>query len=73
MKGRLFIAWAMRILPALADQLNLGRETLFDRLASAWIDGHASEAAELVRKIDSLVHPWAVPSLPLPLTPFQQG
>ncbi len=65
--------WAKRVLSALADQLSLSRESLIDRLAWAWIDGHSSEAVALVQKIDALLHPRPVPALPLPVTPFLQG
>ncbi len=59
---------AKRVLLALADELRMSREQLIDRLASAWIDGHTVEAENLVRAMDSILHPRSL-SLPPPPAP----
>ncbi len=62
---------AKRVFAALAEEVSLSREALIDRLAAAWIDRHAVEAAEMVRQVDRLLHAERgarVPELPLPPT-----
>jgi len=58
---------AKRILAALSEELCMPRPQLIDRLASAWIDGHAAEAQALVAQIDLILHP----RTPLPPPPFR--